>query len=56
MDGVADIRRKNSLQPESAIVPKEIQRPPSEKSNLHQPSGEEHPKAAQDVAELKDYV
>lgn len=55
MDAVADIRRKNSLQTESAIVPKEIQRPPSEKSNPHQPSGEEHPKAAQDVAELKDY-
>lgn len=56
MDIVADMRRKNGLQPESATTPKEIQRPPHEKGNPHQSSGEESSKAAHDVAELKDYV
>lgn len=56
MDAAADMRRKNSLQPESAMVPKEIHRPPHEKSNPHQPIGEDNSKAAHDVAELKDYV
>lgn len=56
MDAVADMRRKNSVQPESAMVPKEVQRPPHEKGNPHQPTGEEISKAAHDGAELKDYV
>lgn len=56
MDDVADLRRKNILQPESMMALKEVQRSSNEKGNPHQPSGEEDSKAAHDVAELKDYV
>ena len=56
MDAVADMRRKNVLQPESMMALNEIQRSSHEKGNPHQSSGEEDSKAAHDVAELKDYV
>ncbi|MCJ1422518.1 hypothetical protein MMC29_000398 [Sticta canariensis] len=55
MDAVADMRRKNVLQPESMMALNEVQRSSHEKGNPHQPSGEEDSKAAHDVAELKDY-
>ena len=56
MDAIADIRRKNSMQSENAISPKETKRPPHEKGHPPPPNGEEPSKAAHDVAELKDYV
>lgn len=56
MDAIADMRRKNNLQPESTMELKETQLPPLDKSDPHQPSEDESSKAAHDVAELKDYV
>lgn len=56
MDAIADARRKNSMQSENAIPPKETKRPTHEKGNPPPPNEEEHSKAAHDVAELKDYV
>lgn len=56
MDVVAGLRRRNSSHSESAVFSKE-QRGKIHGKGASQPTNMEGtPKAAQDVAELKDYV